>query len=159
MKTWLRIIAGLEVAGGLSGIGLITWQVLIATETIHAPLAAVIAFGVYILSIVAGITLWQEQPFGRKTSIIIQMIQLPKFLSVPLTFFFSFGFDLYIYLVSIAEFSNLRINLKLGAYHQLYINLPNAPFGIGVSIPACIFLAKLLSYKLPATVDRKILRS
>jgi hypothetical protein len=146
-KFCLRTISGLEVVGGGWGIGLIMWQVLAAPRGAFYIPSVLIVILIYSLCIVAGITLWMGHPCGRNISIVIQIIQLPKLLSPLLIFFFSFGLDFNFYWVLSSEFSNLRINLKLGAYHQLLINQTSAPFGIGVSIPACIFLFKLLKYK------------
>jgi hypothetical protein len=144
LAIWLRTIAGLEVVGGLWGIVIALWQMM--TIPLNAQLAALIMAIVclYALSIVAGVGLWLDHSFGCFLSIIVQAIQLPKLLSSQLIFFFSVGFDIYFYWTMFARPSHLMIDIKVGAYHQIFFNSPGTPFGLGMSVPACIFLVKLL---------------
>jgi hypothetical protein len=141
MKIWVRIIAVLEIAGGAFGIGLIIWWFLAAPYDTSALLLTPIIVGVYLLSFVAGIALWRAAPFGRTASIIIQAIQLPKITAPVLVCMFSFGFDLWVQVVS------LSFHLRLLAFHQLAFNMPDVPFDLGVSVPALVFLMVLRKYK------------
>jgi hypothetical protein len=151
---WLRTIAGLEVVGGLWGVGIALWQMM--TVPLNAQLAALIMaiVGIYVLSVVAGVGLWLDHSFGRLLSIIVQAIQLPKLLSPPLIFFFSAGLDLYFCWTMFARPSHLMVDIKVGAYHQIFFNAPGTPFGLGMSIPACVFLVKLLKCKSTINKDQ-----
>jgi hypothetical protein len=147
MKTWLRIIAVLEIIGGISGIGIMLW-VLVATPTnIYTFIFAAIAAAIYILSLVAGIALWRRRRFGRTASIIVQCIQIPKIISPLVVFMFSFGIDLWVHYLRAAGLSNLGFEFRLGAFNQLFFYVPDAPVGFGVSVTGCIFLMMLLRYK------------
>src|SRR6266508_1080214 len=77
-KIWIRIISVLEIVGGLSGIAFVGWEIAAAPTDHHPLLIGAIALLVYVFSLVAGVTLWLERPFGRVASIVVQAIQLPK---------------------------------------------------------------------------------
>ncbi len=148
-KTWVRVISILEIIGGVFGIIFVAWQLATIPLDSRTLILACITLLTYIFSFIAGIALWREHPFGRIASIIIQAIQLPKYVSQPLIFMFSFGFDAYGYC---ALSNNLNpivgFEFKFLAFNQLSVNVTDAQVGFGVSISACIFLVKLLKYKL-----------
>ncbi len=147
-KSWVRVIAILEIVGSVFGIIFIAWQLAIIPIDSRTLILACIALSVYIFSFIAGLALWWEHPFGRIASIIIQAIQLPEYASQLVVFMFSFGFDAYVYCALSNNLNPiLGFEFKLLAFNQLFVNVPNAAVGFGVSIPACIFLAKLLKYK------------
>jgi len=60
---------------------------------------------------------------------------------------FSFGFDLWVHILLTRELSNVGFEFRFLASSQFLFNVPDAPFGLGVSITACIFLAMLFRYK------------
>jgi hypothetical protein len=60
---------------------------------------------------------------------------------------FSFGFDLWVQFLLARGFSNLGFEFRFLAFNQLFFDVQDAPFGLGVSITACIFLAMLLRHK------------
>src|SRR5687768_5313351 len=146
MKTWMRIIAVLEIIGGVFGIGLVIWLLLATPFDLFMLLLLPIPVGIYILSFVAGVGLWRGNSFGRKASIIVQAIQLPKVVCPLFTFIFSFGFDLWIHYLWYEGLSNLGFNFRFLAFYQLSINIPGPPTGLGVSVTAWIFLVMLRRY-------------
>jgi hypothetical protein len=146
-KTWVRIISVSEIVGGVAGAGLVIWMLLAAPFNALALIFAPLPFSINILSLVAGVALWRGSSFGRKASIVVQAIQLPKIVSPLIIFMFSFGFDLWVHILLTEGLSNLGFEFRFLAFSQLFFNVPNAPFGLGVSITACIFLAMLLRYK------------
>ena len=138
----MRVIAATEILGGLAGIPIAIWSFLTSpfngfALTIFAP----IIVAIYVLSIVAGVALWRGAELGRRASIVVQAIQLPKVTSSIFVFMFSFGFDLWVQIVS------LSFHLRFLAFHQLFINKPGTPFDLGVSVPALIFLALLRKHR------------
>jgi len=141
-KSWLKVIAGLEILGGI--IGVIFVVVKVFTSDIYTIGFGALSIGVFCLSLIAGITLWKEHYFGKTLSIIVQLIQLPKILSPNVIFFFSFGFDFYLIWTFIENFSHLGFNARFLEEHRLMVNVADAPFGIGISIMSCIFLILLL---------------
>jgi len=147
-KFWIRLIAILEIVGGIFGIAFVVLQ-LVARQT--GLLFASIALAVYILSLVAGVALLRNRPFGRIGSIIVQCIQLPKYVSPLFVFMFSFGFDAYLYFALTNTANAITgFEFKFLAFNQLFVNVADAPVIFGVSIPASIFLAMLLKHRLRA---------
>jgi hypothetical protein len=146
-KTWVRIISVLEIVGGVVGIGFMSWVLLATPFNAWALIIAPIPISIYILSLVAGVALWRGNSFGRKASIVVQAIQLPKIISPLVIFMFSFGFDLWVQFLLARGFSNLGFEFRFLAFNQLFFDVQDAPFGLGVSITACIFLAMLLRHK------------
>ena len=98
------------------------------------------------LAVVAGIALWRGTSFGRKTSIAIQAIQLPKIVSPAVIFKFSFGFDFWIH----ASSSIVGFQTAFLGSNQFFLNVHNvhgAPIDIGVSVTALVALVILAKYK------------
>src|SRR5215510_2580174 len=147
LKTWVRIISVLEIVGGVFGIGDVIWVLLATPFNALTIIFAPLPISIYILSLVAGVALWRDNSFGRKASIVVQAIQLPKIVSPLIIFMFSFGFDLWVHILLTREFSNLGFEFKFLAFNQFFFNVQDAPFGLGVSITACIFLTMLLRHK------------
>jgi hypothetical protein len=77
----------------------------------------------------------------------MQLIQLVKVYSSSVTFAFSFGFDAYLSWMQVEGFSTMGLNVKLFAFHELFFSFPNGPSGVGVSLPACLFLIILISHR------------
>lgn len=115
-----------------------------------------VPIGIYLLSLLSGISLWRGRSFGRKASIIIQLIQLPKIISPALIFMFSFGFDFWIHYLLHGNFSTLGFEFRFLAFQQFFSGVEDAPLGFGLSIPAFIFLIILFNYK-PGSVKDEFL--
>ena len=136
-----------EIVGGVFGIGDVIWAVIVTHFNALALFLAHIPISIYILSLVAGVALWQDNLFGRKASIVVQAIQLPKIVSPLIIFTFSSGFDIWVQILLTREFSKLGFEFRSLADNEFFFNVQDAPFGLGVSITACIFLAMLLRHK------------
>jgi hypothetical protein len=147
MKIWVRLIAVLEIIGGVFGVGFLIWGLSTAPFNPLLLLLVPIAVSIYIFSLVAGVALWRGSTFGRQASIIVQAIQLPKLVSPPLIFIFSFGCDVWIHYLWSAGSASVGFEFKLLAFNQFFVNVRGAPLGLGVSITAAIFLAMLVRYK------------
>jgi hypothetical protein len=151
-KLWVRLLAVLEIVGGVFGIAFVLSQVAAGPNNRLTLVFALIAFVVYILSFVAGVALLRNHRFGRIGSIIIQSVQLPKYSSQLFVFMFSFGFDAYLYFgLTNAMNAITGFHFKFLAFNQLFVNVSDAPVIFGVSISASIFLTMLLRHKLPTT--------
>jgi len=147
-KIWIRIISILEIVGGLSGIAFVVWEIVAVPTDRHPVVIVAIALAVYVFSFIAGIALWLERPFGRVASIVVQAIQLPKYFSQLIIFMFSFGLDAYVYgMLSPNAQPVFGFELKFLAFNQLFVNVPDAPAGFGISISSCVFLGMLLKFK------------
>ena len=147
-KFWIRLIAILEIVGGVFGISFSLWQIMAGQNSGVTLVLTATGSTVYLLSFVAGVALLRRHCFGRLGSIIVQCIQLPKYSSQLLVFMFSFGFDAYLYF-ALTNTANaiMGFEFKFLAFNQLFVNVADAPVLFGVSIPASIFLALLLKDK------------
>jgi hypothetical protein len=153
-RVWMRIVAALEIIGGIFGLVFVLSWFLAAPFSVPALLIAPIPIGIYVLSLAAGIALWRGSPFGRKASIVVQAIQVPKIISPSVIFMFSFGLDLWIHYLWLGEFSRLGFEVRFLAFNEFFFNAQGAPIGFGISITACATLLLLLrKYKPSATSD------
>lgn len=151
MSRVIKFISALEIIGGVCGIGFIVWVVASAPYNPVHLLIATIPLGIDALSLIAGIALWRGSAFGRKASIVVQTIQIPKLLSPLFTFSFSFGFDVSVHYMLAGDFATVGTQVKFLAFNAVFINMPDSPMGMGVSLTACVFLALLFRYQ-PETV-------
>lgn len=144
-KFWTYLIATLEIVGGLCGVIFIIWQSVTTPLAPHNIPVAIIILAIYVLSFAGGIGLLLGRNFGRVASIVVQVIQLPKYSSQVLIFMFSFGFDVYVYgmLTNTAQ-TIFGVEFKLLAFYQLFATVIDAPVLVGISIPATVFLTMLL---------------
>lgn len=155
-KNWIKIISILEMVGGVIGICFVIWWFAVVPFNLISFLLSPILIGVYILSFTAGLLLWRENPYGRTTSIIVQVIQIPKVFSPLIVFMFSFGFDVWLHiLIWDNKYLNYGFELKFLAFHQLFINSQNAPIGVGFSVTALIFLIMLVKHKTEIPINAK----
>ena len=139
----VRTIAVFQIIGGALSFCFIAWSLVTQASNIASAIIGVFELLIDTAAVVAGITLWLGTPFGRKASLAIQTIQLPKIVSPAMIFLFSFGFDVWVHasapgLIGI-QFSVLD--------HQLFFNVPNAPVDFGVSLTAIIALIILKKYQ------------
>jgi hypothetical protein len=147
MSKAIKLISVLEIIGGVCGIGFIVWVLASTPYNLFALLIAPIPLGIDALSLVAGIALWRGSSFGRKASIVVQTIQIPKLMSPLLTFTFSFGFDVWVHYLLAGNFAKLGVQFNVPAFNAFYINMADSPMGLGVSLTACVFLALLFRYQ------------
>jgi hypothetical protein len=156
-KLWIRIIAVLEIIGGIFGILFVAWQIAVSPINIFTIIIGLVILGIYVLSLIAGVALWQGRPFGRTASIIVQAIQLPKIISPTIIFTFSFGLDLWIHFLLSETMTNVGFQFRFLAYNEFFLNMQGAPLGLGISIISCIFLVILVRYKAFPELEADIL--
>jgi hypothetical protein len=144
MKLWRRIIAVLEMVGGVAGALLFIWRLTESPLSVGTLILALIALAIYVLSTVAGIALWRGRRFGHTASLIVQAIQIPKILSPVIVWTFSLGFDAFLYVVQMNNGIKYGIEFKVLAFHQLFLNYTGAPFGFGLSLTALTCLMVLI---------------
>jgi len=146
VRIWMKIIAVLEIIGGIFGFLIIAWVLVSMPFDPTALVLAPIVFLIYGLSLFAGIALLRDRRYGRTASIVVQCIQIPKIFSPALIFMFSFGFDVWVHFLLHPNFTTAGVEIKLGAFNQLFISVPDAPLGLGISLVGPVFLALLLKY-------------
>ena len=149
MRNWLRVIAALEMVGGVFGFGFLMWWLLVSP--IDGPTSALLLLMLAInaLSFVAGVALWSGSRVGRALSIIVQTIQLPKIISQQFVFMFSFGLDVWVFFAP-AAISRLMLGFHFNfpASSQVFFNAPVGTYTlVGVSLSSIAFLAMLIGYK------------
>jgi len=153
MPKAVKFISVLEIIGGVSGIALVLWLLVSTPYNVFALLIALIPLGIDALCLVAGIALWRDSSFGRKASIVVQTIQIPKLMSPLLTFAFSFGIDVWVKYLPAGDFASFNVQVTAPAFNALYINMTVAPMGLGVSLTACVFLAVLFRHQPSAATN------
>jgi hypothetical protein len=152
MPKAIKLISALEIIGGVCGIGFILWVLASTPYNILTLLIAPVPLGIDVLSLIAGVALWRGSSFGRKASIVVQTIQIPKLISPLLTFAFSFGLDVWVHYQLLAgNFEKLGVQFNVLAFNAFYINVAGSSMGIGISLTACVFLALLFRYQPEAT--------
>lgn len=158
-NTWLRTISIFEMIGGATGILFVLSGMALSGFAKSFLLVVPILMAIDGFSLVAGIYLWKETKFGRIASIAVQFIQLPKIASPFLVFAFSFGFDLYLSILSSGGQFTWGVQFRVPSDNQLFINMDLGQAGVGISLVSIIFLAKLLTYlpEEPATIPSQIL--
>jgi hypothetical protein len=138
----VRTIAILQIAGGAFTFCYIAWSLVTQLANIASGIIGIVELLIDIAAVVAGITLWRGTSFGRKASLAIQFIQLPKVTSPAIIFLFTFGFDVWVH----ASPDGL-VGIQFSVFnHQLFLNVPNAPVNFGISITAIIALVILKKY-------------
>ena len=151
-KVPIRIIAVLQIIGGLFIVAITGWELVTQTSSavhqiagIFAILIALLESFVAIFAVVAGITLWRGTSFGRRASMAVQAIQLPKIISPALIFMFSFGFDFWLH----ASSSFLGFQTVFFGNNQIFIGVgvQDMPVDLGVSVTAIIALVVLKKFK------------
>ena len=134
------------MVGGIAGTLFMLYVAIVSSINWLTLIVLAIMAGVFVLSLFAVFGLWRGTEFGKKASIAIQIIQLPKFSSAIFVLMFSFGFDVFPVMIFSEQFSNIGIQLRFLADGQLYLGPQNAQFGMGFSITALIALAILHNY-------------
>jgi hypothetical protein len=144
-KVPIRVIAVLQIVGGLFSMVFIGWALVAQIRDIFSVGIGIGEMLVDIFGVVAGIMLWSGTSFGRKASVAIQAIQLPKIISPSLVFMFSFGFDFWVH----ASSSAFGFQTAFFGNNQIFIGVgvQNVPVDFGVSVTAIIALVILNKYK------------
>lgn len=153
MHIWMKIIAVLEIVGGIAGILLVVWILAMTPFNPLSLLILPIVVGIYVLSLVAGIALWRGRKYGRTASIVVQCIQIPKLISPQIIFMFSFGVDVWVYFFRSPELFKIGFESRFGAFNQFFVYAPGAPYGLGISVTGLIILVLLITYKPNRTLE------
>jgi hypothetical protein len=153
-STWRRVIGGIEIVGGVSGVAILSWEMSQVQINPILLLLALFLYSLYLLSFVAGVLLWRDHKWGRIASIIVQAAQLPKIFTPIIIFNICFGLDIYPHLfVGTQGFFTIGVDMKILSFHQFHINAPFPGVALGVSIPACIFLTALIKNRKEGALD------
>lgn len=155
VPVWLKVIAVLELVGGTFGILLMIYVAFASQFSWQVMIMLPIPIAIFVLSFFAGKELWKGTKFGRRASIAVQLIQLPKISSQYLIFSFSFGFDLFAQITTMNGMLFYGLQFRLLADSQLYIFLQQEPaLGLGVSILSIVAIQILRYYGQSGQIDR-----
>jgi hypothetical protein len=146
-RIWIRIIAAFEIVGGIVGTLFMIYAAVAAGFAFKVMVIIPIALAIFILSLIAGIYLWKGAEFGRKASIVIQFIQLPKLMSPLLIFTFSFGADVFSHVTFFGEAYAVGLQFRFLSDSQLFVNTDPGFVLFGFSLPAVVALVTLWNYR------------
>ncbi len=141
------MIAVLEIIGGIVGILFMAWVSIMSGFALNVISVVPISLAIFTLSLVAGVYLWSETEFGRRASIVVQFIQLPKIATSALVFMFSFGLDVFPQLVLNNGQSFFGIQFRFLADSQLFFLSSGSTFILGFSLTSIIAIHKLWFYE------------
>lgn len=145
---WDKIIAALEMFGGIFGIGI---SIIVARNIsgtlMGNPILALI-FAVflvlYVLCFIAGLLLWRSRAAGISLSKLIQVLQIPQFVVGGVLYKFVAGLEITPVISYAANELNLGFSFYTGSLWDFSITPNGAPISIGINIVALIVLAYLL---------------
>jgi hypothetical protein len=162
---WRKVVAAAQVVGGLAGL----WSTALVMGQFPpgARERILLSFVItaYLVSLAAGVLLWRDTLAGWVLTAIVQLVQLPKVASVPLTFLFTSGVDVAFGVGAkpgpAATDRALRLDLRacgawldfrLGASYQVHVNNPAFRPGLGLSLVSLAVLASMIEgrSRLPA---------
>jgi hypothetical protein len=137
-----RLVGAIEVFGGLFGAGLATALLI---ETRH-PIT-ILAFLIYIASVVAGTMLWGQSRAGHILSLVIQMIQIPWILTATVSYAFVSGAGVWL---GAGQGGFVRDHTALSWFHFGPVTgwglaTGPAPWHIGINLVAVALCALLIS--------------
>jgi hypothetical protein len=141
-KIPIKVIAVLQIIGGIASVVFMPWTQILHINILALPIAIIVLL-INLLAVVAGIALWGETSFGRNASLAVQAIQLPKIMSAAIVFMFSFGLDVWVH-ASAGGVVGIQFSIF---NNQLFLNVPDAPGALGISITSVIALVILKKYK------------
>ena len=144
----IKLIALVEIIGGLVGIGVTLFYGLQSELNILLMVINIVFIGLYVYSLLAGIWLWRQQHKGLINSIILQSLQIPV-IAIPYftyEFFSGLSFKLGI---EFGTTMNIALNyaFELGSRWGFTL-LPGASnIGLNINVIALLFLMSLLKLK------------
>ena len=127
-----RFIAGLEIVGGLGGLGLSFYGALRLIPQWWYAIAAGMMGILFAVSLYAGYHLWHNRKVGCRWSLLLQVLQVPAFSFTGLTYNFYIGGQLGVL------FSNFDTRLLWGIGSHLNLNWASQPVSgaVGVNVLA-----------------------
>ncbi len=134
----MKVIAALEMVGGAVGLLFIVFVAVESRFSFGVMVVAPLVATIFTLSFLAGVLLWKQKEAGRKASILVQLIQLPKLASPTFTFMFSFGLDFFPMLVELGDRGAIGLQLRFLSDGQLFFFTEGTPFSLGFSISAVV---------------------
>lgn len=142
-----RVIAGLLVLGGLSGLAMAGSLAYDAVQTHWIYLTIAAAFGaVFVASTLAGVRLWRGDPRGWRWARILFAAQVPVFTVPGATWEFYTGVGLPLAGGAFEE----NLTLRLGGGLTAYLDTRITAVAYGVNLVAVLVLAYLLRVRVPA---------
>ncbi len=147
-----KALAVTQVVGGLSGIAdllsVLSRRQLDSTGVV----LACVALCLFSVSLAAGVLLWCDTKAGWWASVVVQLTQLPKFVSPTFAWMMSYGFDVWVIAVSTRGGTGygLRLDARFGHVSALRVGDDTLPVALGVSVLSCLALVALSGRTRPA---------
>jgi len=139
----IKFISLIQIIGGVLGI-LISFQFL----SLHILPISLLILIIFVLSIIAGIYLWQEKNIGYWLTYIVQVLQVPYVVTNIISYSIVSGLQLAFIIVSSSQILNLNTNFWIGsnANFGIYNEVPFSALGFNI-VPVIIILY-LVNYQL-----------
>ena len=132
MNRWVKVIAALEVAGGIFGVLVLGAGTLLSASAPSERLLRSLALPPFLLSLIAGLCLWQGARTGYRLSLLVQALQIPKFLIAGVAYRFVVPAELFVGFQGLAR---LAFGWYVGADFRITVN-PGGTFLLGINLVA-----------------------
>ena len=143
---WYRGTITISILGGVVGVVFTAASLPQVTRdgSSLALIVSLVFWGLYALSVIAGIMLWQEKPLGIILSLPILALQIPQFNIGRLSYRFVVGLEITPYLHS----GGFAVNANLSSEWQFNIWPQSPPFAIGINLVALLmFITVFKQYR------------
>ncbi len=136
----LKGIGILEIFGGVTGIGFISWLIFQGVQTNTVVfLIMIIAFCFYLFSMMAGLILYQKQESGMIPSFILWSLQVFSFSFGGFSYLLTSGGNLFLGFNSTTDSFEFKMNF-LSSEFQINYSHPNLDTFFLINIWAIFFL-------------------
>lgn len=149
-----KVVAVLEFVGGALGLISLLAATRIMPTSVGGFGTLAVTAAIYLLALIAGVLLWRGARQGRGLSIVVQLIQLPKLVTMKFAFMMSFGFDLFAAVVLGQDAHGFSLSTKVGSFDLIRLGDVGLPWLCGISITSCLSLFALLSGEAIASANR-----
>lgn len=143
---WVRVIAGLQVLGGVHGLIQLVGLLPVSESMQDAGIVSYIIFAfLLVASIVSGVLLWFKKRRGFVWSIIIQFLQAVRFTFGPINYGFHTLISLGLYIRFRKENSGVGIDFEfLDTYFYAFTKMVYKfnlylPFDVVVNVSSFLF--------------------
>lgn len=148
---WNKIIAVLQIVGGALGAGLAIYLIFSMPPKIPMLVGFFVFFlCLFLLSIVAGLFLWEGHPLCFTLSLIVQALQIPQFTIGGFKYMFVSGLELTVGIGSNGSKFFWNIGILQGEFQFSFLT-QGEPSSLGLNIAAILFFMYLFRQQIIAS--------
>ena len=143
-----RIVAASQIVGASASAVLLFPQLFVTPVQFGsvAVISAMLAF--FVFAFFAGIWLWNGEPRGYRSSVVVQLAQIPVIVSPVLTYKFMFGLGLTLTTLG----GDIHANFVFGGKSFLILMGEEVPIEYGVNVWALIALTYLIRQRAASNI-------